>query len=805
MATLPNPNPIPNNSTINYTYIANPNNPQIEESNVSNTVNTFISISEILINKDVDKKFAQIGDILTYTIELTNTGNATANNIILTDTIPNDTTFILDSVKIDTVSTSFNPEMGINIETISPGQTITVRFDVIIDTLPDPNPILNESTVIFNFTIDPSTPSGEIGSANSNAVNTFVANANLSPLEKLVNKSFAQVGDTLIYTILLKNTGNVTANNIILSDTIPNDTTFVPGSTMVNGILNTSNPENGINVGSLAPNQITTVTFNVVVNTLPDPNPIPNSATANFVFTVDPSIPNSASGSSNSNTVNTFIAIATINSPKKFVDKEFDTFPTILTYTIELKNTGNVTANNVVLTDTIPNDTEFVANSVRVNGILDISNPENGIDIGSLAPNQITTVTFEVTVNTLPNPNPIPNSATVNFDFTVDPSVPNNVSSSSNTNTVHTLISKPIIDISDLGLVKYVDKKYANILDILTYTIALTNTGNTPANNVILTDTIPNDTAFVENSVLLNGLPMPGVSPQLGIYISSISPGETSTITFNVVVNTLPNPNPIPNSSMVNFDFTANPDFPNAQTGSGNSNIVTTQVNFANLDIIKIVSDTTVTYPQIITYTLSIFNNGNVPANNTLLTDTIPNDTIFVANSVTVNGVNQPGLNPQNGINIATIHPNQTITVTFDVLVQTVPNPNPIPNTAKIDYSYTIDPSVPNTGIGSDSSNEVNTFVGVAVIEAVKSADKDIVEQGDTLTYTIEITNLGNIEAVNILLIDTIPNNTIFVENSVTVNNIYLPGEKPQTGISIDSISPNETVTVTFDVIVRII
>lgn len=45
-------------------------------------------------------------------------------------------------------------------------------------------------------------------------------------------------------------------------------------------------------------------------------------------------------------------------------------------------------------------------------------------------------------------------------------------------------------------------------------------------------------------------------------------------------------------------------------------------------------------------------NIGNVDAINIVFTDSIPAGTTFVPDSVTINGVLQPGLNPENGIPI---------------------------------------------------------------------------------------------------------------------------------------------------------
>ncbi|MBN1040462.1 M6 family metalloprotease domain-containing protein [Clostridium botulinum] len=93
------------------------------------------------------------------------------------------------------------------------------------------------------------------------------ARANLT-LTKSVNKSYATIGDTLIYTIVIKNTGDTTAINVNLIDTIPSGTTFVSGvyqyNDMTTDILNPVSP--GIILGDISVGATSTVILNVIVN-----------------------------------------------------------------------------------------------------------------------------------------------------------------------------------------------------------------------------------------------------------------------------------------------------------------------------------------------------------------------------------------------------------------------------------------------------------------------------------------------------------------------------------------------------------
>ena len=58
---------------------------------------------------------------------------------------------------------------------------------------------------------------------------------------------------------------------------------------------------------------------------------------------------------------------------------------------------------------------------------------------------------------------------------------------------------------------------------------------------------------------------------------------------------------------------------------------------------------------------------------NVSVIDQPPVGTQFIVDSVTVNGLSQPGVDPSIGILIGTIQPNQIITITFQVTITNIP------------------------------------------------------------------------------------------------------------------------------------
>ena len=97
-------NPIPNRASATFTFTPVPGQQPVSGQATSNTVVTTINIADIRTRKIVDRAFATVNDVLTYTVTIENTGNVLATNVVFQDPIPIGTTFITNSVTVDGVS-----------------------------------------------------------------------------------------------------------------------------------------------------------------------------------------------------------------------------------------------------------------------------------------------------------------------------------------------------------------------------------------------------------------------------------------------------------------------------------------------------------------------------------------------------------------------------------------------------------------------------------------------------------------------------------------------------------------------------
>lgn len=161
--SIPLENPTLNSAAFTYSYTPVEGGIPAVFNVTSNEVPVFITgtMADISVTKTANPSSVRIGEVLTYTIRVTNAGPSSAENVILSDNIP--TTLTGVEYSIDGGAT-FNPWSGnLSLGTLTEGETqsILIRGTInqealgtitntatITSTTPDPNPDNNTSTVI---------------------------------------------------------------------------------------------------------------------------------------------------------------------------------------------------------------------------------------------------------------------------------------------------------------------------------------------------------------------------------------------------------------------------------------------------------------------------------------------------------------------------------------------------------------------------------------------------------------------------------------------------------------------------------
>jgi large repetitive protein len=209
-------------------------------------------------------------------------------------------------------------------------------------------------------------------------------------------------------------------------------------------------------------------------------------------------------------------------------------------------------------------------------------------------------------------------------------------------------------------------------------------------------------------------------------------------------------------------------------------------------------------------YTITVVNIGTEDAVNVVLRDAIPTNTAYVAGSTTLNGVavadvggtsalvngmliHPPG-NPTPGTMPAdaSAPPANVATITFDVVISpAVPDGTVISNQGFVHTPTSGLPDQPSDDPRTATPNDPTRDVvgNLPLLYATKTAallvdlgTPGVVDPGDTLRYTITVTNSAAIPATGVVLTDGVPANTTYVPDSTRLNG--LPVGQPDGGVA---------------------
>ena len=351
--------------------------------------------------KSVNKPTAQVGDILTYTVTATNAETATANltSVTMSDVIPEYVSFNYGSVQVDGYSARYSynndsRQLSVELGDIAPGQTKTVTFTAIVNSTAYGKTFKNTAILSAGNDDDKDAEDGGVTVANGTAEGSVGA--------KTVNTPTASVGDTLTYSITLRNASTATAawKNVRVSDVIPEFLSFVSGSVEEDGRTSTNTSYNAgtktltLFADSIAPGATKTFTFKVVVQDGAQGMYIVNTAVVSSDEREDIQLPDTGVQIDAGNTNPYMTKTASVTTARA---------GDIFTYTVTVKNGMDATAawKNVVLSDVLPAGVKLVSGSVTLNGSTvsyGIAGQAIQVTIGDLKPGADAVVTFDVRI-----------------------------------------------------------------------------------------------------------------------------------------------------------------------------------------------------------------------------------------------------------------------------------------------------------------------------------------------------------------------------------------------------------------------
>ncbi|HFJ9348300.1 TPA: hypothetical protein ACJMKN_001264, partial [Bacillus cereus] len=431
VTSIPTPNELNNNAITTFNYIVNPNNVPVTNTTTTNTVTTTVQNDNVIAIKAVDFTSALPGQTLTYTITITNNGNIIIEDLLLVDTAPADTTFVIGSVTINGINQpNANPENGITLGNLAPNESVIITFQVTISSSTLQSTINNDATISYTPIVGliqpPITITKQINTVTkqTNTVTTTVVDP-MVDIEKTADKSIVVIGDIITFTLAVFNHSPIPTISTSVIDSIPAGTTFIENSVTINGTPVTNvRPDTGINIGSLPADSVATITFQVLVTSIPSNSTIINSATVTAAFQLTPQDP-IITFIVNSNIVRIPIQFITVTVTKNasvssaYLNQYFD-------YTVRITNTSKISLSNISLQDTIPAGLQFINGTVFINGERSpLANPNIGFLVATnLEPNETIIVLFTVQVISPPVNNEFKNTANISLQLQVSPTDP---------------------------------------------------------------------------------------------------------------------------------------------------------------------------------------------------------------------------------------------------------------------------------------------------------------------------------------------------------------------------------------------
>ena len=395
--------------------------------------------ADLVIVKEVSKQTVATGEVITWTVTVTNKGPDAAVNTRVTDKLPAGLIFITSDGKYDPVSGLWI--VGDLANGASASLVITTQVNITNATIRN----------VANATSD--TPGNNTPGNNTTEVDP---KADLIVVKE-VSKQIVKTGETVIWTITVTNNGPDTAVNTRVTDKLPAGLVYVTHSGEGN-----YDPVSGIwIVGDLANGESKQLAISTIAN-------ITNKTIVN-IANVTSDTPGDKKNDTNNTTVVEDIADLEVI---KVVIGENPHKGDIITWVITVINHGPSDAKSVIVTDRLPSGLIFKEADGNYN-------PDTGVwTVGDLANGQTASLKITTIVD-------ITNAEITNVAVVNSTTPDNNTDNNKDNDTTN------VDPEADLKVIKTVSNPKPTVGDVITWTITVINLGPDAADDVIVEDMLP--------------------------------------------------------------------------------------------------------------------------------------------------------------------------------------------------------------------------------------------------------------------------------------------------------------------------
>ena len=432
------------------------------------------------------------GGTVVYTLSVTNNGPAVALGVTVADPTPANLTFVSTA---GACTTTFPCALG----TMAVGETRVITATYTAGTVPNGTVVINVATV------SSTTPDSNPGNNTSSVPTTVDTRADVG-VTKVVTPSDAAPGQTVTYTVGVRNNGPNPATGVVVTDQLPSGVSYL-ASTPSQGAYD---PVTGRwAVGALAVGQVELLTITATVTT---PGTVVNVAVRTGQVEPD--------GDSSNDS-----AVAVVNGGpyadigvSKLVSTAVPAVGDLVTFTIAVTNHGPFDAPAVTVDDPLPAGLSLVS-----------ATPSAGTyaagtgrwTIGAMGVGVTRTLSLAATVT---SPGPIVNRAVVSGVGVTDPNPANDQDS--------VVLNAGVA--ANLRIAKVALAPIVGIFEYADFLVTVTNDGPSPATAIVVSDPLPAGLTFVDAQPS-QGTYVPGTGAWA---VGNLAPTASATLRLTAVVST---------------------------------------------------------------------------------------------------------------------------------------------------------------------------------------------------------------------------------------------------------------------------
>ncbi|WP_194778236.1 DUF7507 domain-containing protein, partial [Pararhodonellum marinum] len=716
---------------------------EIPEPTSATAETTILQIPQLSVVKSVDPESIDAPGLLQYTITIQNEGNVALTGLEVSDVLPDGSTATLTGSLADIP--------------VGESRELTTTYPVTQADI-DAGATLVNSVSVTTIEVP--------GPTEDTAETAIEQNAGLT-VSKTVNTASITEPTLLEYTITIENTGNVALTGLQVIDILPDGNT----ATLTGSLAD-------IPVGD---NRELTTTYQVTEADIELGTTLVNSVSVTTTEVPGPT----------EDTAETAIEQNAGLTVSKTVNPTSISEPTLLAYTITIENSGNVALSGLEVIDILPDG----ITAILTGSLADIpvgetreltttyQSTQADIDAGIALVNNVSVTTAEVSG---PTEDTAETAITQNAGLTVSKTVnPTSISEPTllqytitieNTGNV-TLTGLQVTDILPDGSMATLTGSLADIpvgeIRELTTTYQATqadiNAGNALVSSVSVTAAeVPGptedtaETAITQNAGLTvsKTVNQTNISePTLLQYTITIENTGNVTLTGLQVTDILPDDNtatltgslaniPVGGSRQLTTSFQATQaDIDTGNTLINSVSVTTNEVpgptedtaetiisQNVGMTVTKTVNPTNISAPTLLNYTITITNTGNITLTGLQVVDILPN-----GSELTLSG----------SLADIPVGASRIVTTTYQATQAEVDAGITLVNTVNVSSN-----EIP-ISVSDIAETTINQTPGLNV---TKTVNQTSIDEPTLLSYTITITNTGNVALTGLQVSDILPN-----------------------------------------------